>query len=83
MPTGLERRHPTSGVHLVTASCFRRQPLLDTPQLRDCLQSASSETQAKYRFEFRAYVIMPEHRHLLFRPEGTGVTTVMWVLKLS
>ena len=81
MPTGLERRNLTSGVHFITVSCFRRQPLLGTKPLRDRFQTILFETQSRYGFELKAWVIMPEHVHLLLRPEPASTATILQVLK--
>lgn len=82
MPTGLERREPESGVHFVTVSCFRRKPLLGTTALRDLFQAILFETRDRYRFELKAYVIMPEHVHLIARlSKDATLATILQVLK--
>ncbi|HUU45051.1 MAG TPA: hypothetical protein VM118_04895 [Acidobacteriota bacterium] len=54
--------------HFLTFSCWQRQPfLLDHEACLIFLQSLA-EARARERFTVWAYVLMPEHVHLLIRP---------------
>jgi putative transposase len=52
----------------VTFSCFRRQPFLSKDGSRQWLVDAIERAREKHRFHLWAYVIMPEHVHLLLWP---------------
>jgi putative transposase len=52
----------------LTFSCFRRQPFLSKDRSRQWLADAIDRARRKHRFHLWAYVIMPEHVHLLVWP---------------
>jgi len=54
--------------HFLTFSCVRRLPLLNDDQVRRWVLAAVENARRKYRFSVWAYVIMPEHVHLLVHP---------------
>ena len=54
--------------HELTFSCHRRLPLLSRDRTRGWLVEAIDEARARDRFDLLAYVIMPEHVHLLINP---------------
>lgn len=82
MPTGLVRYHHEGHFHFITCSCFRHKPLLATPHLRDLFQQILFQTAARYRFQLQAWVIMPNHIHLILtEPKVKSVATIMQVLK--
>ena len=69
-------------VHCLTFSCFKRQPFLTREWpcrwFLDSLQCA----RVKHPFDLWAYVIMPEHVHLLIWPhEGVRVSPILQSLK--
>jgi len=49
----------------LTYSCFRRQPFLADDRARHWFASAWCAAAAKHQFDLWAYVLMPEHVHLL------------------
>jgi putative transposase len=55
-------------VHFLTYSCFQRLPLLSRDRSRNWVANAVQEARTKLDFDLWAYVIMPEHVHLLIRP---------------
>ena len=65
MPTGLKRYQDQDHDHLITFSCYQRRPYLATPESRDLFECSLEQTRRKYQFEVIAYVVMPEHVHLL------------------
>ena len=70
-------------VHCLTFSCFNRQPFFKKDQ--PCLWFLDSLDRARTRhpFDLWAYVIMPEHVHLLIWPhEGTRISPILKSLKL-
>lgn len=82
MPTGLKRFHQEGDTHFLTFSCFRRQALLGTPDLRDLFLNILKETCEKYETRNDGWVIMPEHVHLLLTPhQGEAITAILQVIK--
>ena len=54
--------------HEVTFSCFRRLPLLSKDRSRQWFVEALAEARQRHNFYLWAYVIMPEHVHVLVWP---------------
>jgi putative transposase len=82
MSTGLHRCYGSGYLHFITTSCYRRMPLLAKPENRDLLLEVLEVVRRRYRFVVVAYVVMPEHVHLLLsEPERGDPSLVMQVLK--
>ncbi len=60
--------------HFLTFSCYRRLPLLHSDRTRLWFVEALVNARAKHGFNLWAWVIMPEHVHLLLWPR-TGTKT--------
>src|SRR5690349_9019179 len=58
--------------HFLTFSCFHRLPLLSKDRTRIWLVEAITGARSKHGFELWAWVIMPEHVHLLLYPKQGG-----------
>jgi putative transposase len=58
--------------HELTFSCYRRLQLLGQDRTRRWLVDALAKARRKHNLEFWAYVIMPEHVHILFAPLDPG-----------
>jgi putative transposase len=83
MPTGLHRFHVSGQSHLVTFSCYRRQPYLD-PQRCNVLLITLEAMRRRFRLRVYGYVFMPEHVHLLLsEPEVGMLAEAIHFLKLS
>jgi putative transposase len=54
--------------HALTFSCFQRQPFLTKDRSRQWFVEAVDRAREKLPFHVWAYVIMPEHVHLLVWP---------------
>jgi len=54
--------------HALTFSCFRRQAFLSKDRSRTWLIEAVDQARVKHCFHVWAYVLMPEHAHLLLWP---------------
>ncbi|MEL7484462.1 MAG: transposase, partial [Planctomycetota bacterium] len=52
----------------LTFSCHSQAPLLDSPNHRDILADQLFTSRAHLEFRLHAWVIMPEHVHLLLTP---------------
>ncbi len=82
MPTGLKRYHHSGQFHFLTFSCYRRRPLLDTAAAKHTVEQILEETRAHQGLLIIAYVLMPEHVHLLTdEPEQGTVATFLQILK--
>ncbi len=80
----LERREVAGGARFITFSCERRLALLQNPKIRDVFARSLSEARDRHRFEMFAWVVMPEHVHLLVRPrEDERLDRALLGLKLS
>lgn len=63
------RRYNEPGhAHSLTFSCFCRRPFLSRDRARLWLVEALDRARQKHAFDLWAYVIMPEHLHLLVWP---------------
>jgi putative transposase len=65
MPSGLKRFQKAESLHFITFSCFHRLPLLETPGARETVEAVLEQTRARHHARVYAYVLMPEHIHLL------------------
>jgi putative transposase len=82
MPSGLHRTYGADHLHFITNSCYQRRPLLDSPQARDRFLYVLEQIRQRYHFVVVAYIVMPEHVHLLItEPELGTPSTVMQVIK--
>jgi putative transposase len=74
------KRYDIAGhAHYLTFSCFRRQPFLTRDRARQWLLDAVQAAKAKHPFDLWAFVIMPEHAHLLIFPHPSA--TISGILK--
>ncbi len=84
MPAGLRRFYGAGHLHFLTASCYRREPHLGSAWRRDLFVNVLERMRVRYQFVVVAYVVMPEHFHLLVsEPEKSNLSVVMQALKLG
>ena len=82
MTRGLKRYYGHGDLHYITCSCLHRRPLLGSPEARDFFLSVFEQVRRSYVFDVIAYVVMPEHVHLLIsEPERGDPSVVMKILK--
>jgi putative transposase len=82
MPNRLHRYYGAGYSHFITTSCYRRLPLLDTPQARNLFLETLESVRRRYHFVVVGYVVMPEHVHLLLsEPERGDPSRVMQAIK--
>jgi putative transposase len=55
-------------VRFVTFSCQRRLPLFSNPRIAQEFVLAMADARRRHKAELFAWVVMPEHVHLLLRP---------------
>jgi putative transposase len=65
MPYGLKRFQKAEALHFITFSCFHRLPLLESPGAKDTVEAVMERIRARHQARVYAYVLMPEHVHLL------------------
>ncbi len=84
MPRTLHRTYGSNDLHFLTFSCYRRRPSFRDALLCDLFLKALERVRRRYRFVVLAYVVMPEHVHLLVsEPQRETLSTVVQALKLS
>jgi putative transposase len=68
--------------HFVTFSCFGRQPFFLGRQSPGWFLDSVSAARERGLFELWAYVVMPEHAHLVILPaEGVAIRTILYEVK--
>jgi len=66
-----KRCNEPGDAHALTFCCFKRQALLNRDRRRTWFLDALDAARAKHAFDLWAYVIMPEHVHLLIWPRAS------------
>ena len=61
--------------HFLTFSCYHRLPLLSKPRTCRWFIEALGEARTKHQFDLWAWVIMPEHVHVLVFPRDPSCRT--------
>jgi putative transposase len=56
-------------IHFLTFSCYQRLPFFKSNRTKEWLVEAIAKAIDKHKFALLAYVIMPEHAHLLIQPQ--------------
>jgi len=77
------RYNTPSNAHFLTFSCFRRQPFLSRDRSREWFLDALGGARERHRFDLWAWVIMPEHVHLVIRPreEKYSISAILTAIK--
>ena len=65
MPYGLKRFQKAESLHFITFSCFGRLPYLEASETKDVVEAVLEAVRARHGARVYAYVLMPEHVHLL------------------
>jgi putative transposase len=79
-------RHDIPGhARLLTFSCYGRQPLIDQLHAWSLVTNAIGRARDKHRFKLLAYVVMPEHIHLMILPlhDNPAVSGILTTIKQS
>ncbi|OAI50936.1 hypothetical protein AYO44_17385 [Planctomycetaceae bacterium SCGC AG-212-F19] len=63
-----QRYNVPGDAHAITFSCFRRQAFLSKDRSRQWFVEAIERARERLHFHVWAYVIMPEHAHMLVWP---------------
>ena len=64
----IRRFHEPGDLHELTFSCYRRMPLLTNDVWRELLCRSIDKAITRWNFRRVAFVLMPEHVHLLVYP---------------
>ena len=84
MTEGLHRFYGGNDLHFLTFSCYQRQPFFTTEDRRDLFLEILDRVRRRYRLVVSAYVVMPEHVHLLVsEPQRETLSTAVQALKLG
>jgi putative transposase len=82
MPHGLKRFQRAESLHFITFSCFHRLPFLEAPGPKETVEAVLELTRARHQAGVYAYVLMPEHIHLLINePPSLLVARFLKALK--
>ena len=82
MPLGLKRYQQARDHHFITFSCYHRLPYLADPTAKSTVEQVFERTRARHNARIYAYVLMPEHVHLLINEIfDTPLATFLKVLK--
>ena len=73
MPWGLQRFQQTGRSHFVTFSCYHRQQLLTADPAKRIVERALERVRHSFGLCVYAYVVMPEHVHLLLSEPERGL----------
>jgi len=80
-----KRLNDPGDAHALTFSCFHRKPFLTRDRSRLWVIDAIVRAKAKHAFDVWAYVLMPEHVHLLIYPtrDHYDISEILRSIKLS
>jgi putative transposase len=80
-----KRYNDPGHAHELTFTCYRGQPFLSKDRSRRWLVDAVELARNKHVFHLWAYVIMPEHAHLLLWPTRPdyNISDILATIKLS
>jgi putative transposase len=73
MPKDLKRFHQSKQSHFLTFSCYHRRPLFQTDESKTIFEIALDRIRHKFDLRVYAYVVMPEHVHLLLSEPEKGL----------
>ena len=71
IPYGLNRFQRAEALHFITFSCFHRLPLLEAAAPKGTFEAVLEQVRARHQARIYAYVVMPEHVHLLVNEPPT------------
>jgi putative transposase len=55
-------------IHLVTTNAWNRRPILTTPSIASLILETLLDQSDRDRFELHAWVLMPDHIHIVIQP---------------
>jgi len=74
-----------NNAHELTFSCYKKQPFFDDDIIKHFFVDSVKQVQKKYQFDVWAYVIMPDHIHILIMPllENYTISNILKSIKQS
>jgi putative transposase len=75
------KHYDNGDARFLTFSCHNRMPLLSKPRTCQWFVDAMNDARTMHGFELWAWVIMPEHVHLLVLPNRVAVSTILADIK--
>lgn len=68
--------------HALTFSVYRRVPVFADPNCADIFLKVLDEARQRQNFDLLAYVVMPDHAHILLVPRGKhDISTILRSIK--
>jgi len=64
-------------LQFITTSTYRRMPLFLSDRFQRCFVQRLEEVRQKLHFLLLAWVLMPEHFHVLIKPEPAETTPLI------
>jgi putative transposase len=79
-----KRYNDPGDAHGLTFNCFQGRAFLSKPRTCEWMISSLKEARASLRFDVWAYVLMPEHCHLLIfpRPPYYDISAMLFAIKV-
>ena len=74
---GVTRYDIAGQARFLTFSCYARLPLLNDSKTRDAFAAHLELQRQRLGFRVIAWVVMPEHAHLILLPEGGAIGPVL------
>jgi putative transposase len=68
-------------LHFITANCYKRTPTFDNESNCSLFLRAVKELKEARPFKLIAYVVMPDHCHLILNPLDGRITDLTGALK--
>lgn len=78
-----KRWNHAGDAHELTFTCYHRFPLLSKDRSRQWLADSIQRARRRHCFDLWAYVMMPEHVHLVIHPRGADyqISTILKAIK--
>jgi putative transposase len=74
-------RTATHGTFFITAVCYNRRRLFQLPTNAELFLETLQHYRAAGNFKLHAFVLMPDHIHLLLTPQNQTISQAMQQLK--
>jgi len=79
--SNLRRYHENGYIYFITNVTYKRQPFLTANV--DLFRNAIDVCKSRCGFELIAWVVMPDHFHLVIDPFDTHISTILQKIKMS
>ena len=79
----LQRTYLPDSIYFVTTNVRERNPFFNDHNLATMLEETIWYSRRIHRCVLYAYVIMPDHLHLLMQPTRTNISQIMHAIKIN